>query len=850
MSISGDWEAAKSRRAQFIDILKMMQTKDLQGLQKYACSIPERLVSIVPHMLTALISFIGHIDKASNMDSMEQRQYYSSEIGRQVLADWFFQLDEAIGSWTKREGAGDTYFLDKGTIAYSINSCYCISNCWQPMSQSISQRDQGSKSPKVFALSSISPVKLDVSNPMPNLLPFISNTRIKMDRDEFDDIISVVVCKAQRIAVFDWDPQWLEHLCAEFADAFPLEKPVDVIAEKILLKQLYFDQRQHEKKLYNVQEDRFNLLRLITGSLKRFNNGSFSSEDLGVILLKIMEVYSIVEELHETDTLELLKRAVLGKKFDHQGGDDQDDRICNNNIREKSGSQGIIIIKLQTLIAPEVGFGVQADLDHGIETRRDLMDATRIVDFVREEKDLLIAIREIIRGKGRYEFDSLGVNPSSKSTKVVPLRSPLAMTFQDQMAEMQVLQYKERAKIPLGSCLRAYASAWDSLSPPFNLGNGLDIFWVDTPPHGRGESQRVQVHIFTITAYLDDVGIIALYLIEVEDAVLQTLKQFFLLGLTVEFNKSKLQPSDKAEYLGYLWDSEAMTMESIPKRIIKGRKLVRERLKKGKKTSSSENIHSGQTDSSLIINGSLHSINASQVKKSEQRQRFYLKQKWLDRFRISKSEQHNGIRMVEVKAKSILFSIDNPVRYSSNFNNRRQYSRRGIMANVQKRTGATSLNPILLSILQKMEDNNLRIKAICVKGIYSIIVDRLSRVVDGADFMLNHNLYISGSVKNLTQDQKYMDLQRNVIGKQGTMSAGFRRRMLSQQIAFNMTILEKPSAILITPDLKTLPVLAELYRLNEGCVMLPKISQCCLRGPGMSAANASLPPGRLLAWRI
>ncbi|KAA6391665.1 MAG: hypothetical protein EZS28_012807, partial [Streblomastix strix] len=41
MSTSGDWEAAKSRRAQFIDILKIMQVEDLQGLQKYACSIPE-----------------------------------------------------------------------------------------------------------------------------------------------------------------------------------------------------------------------------------------------------------------------------------------------------------------------------------------------------------------------------------------------------------------------------------------------------------------------------------------------------------------------------------------------------------------------------------------------------------------------------------------------------------------------------------------------------------------------------------------------------------------------------------------------------------------------------------------
>ncbi|KAA6379046.1 MAG: putative reverse transcriptase [Streblomastix strix] len=284
---------------------------------------------------------------------------------------------------------------------------------------------------------------------------------------------------------------------------------------------------------------------------------------------------------------------------------------------------------------------------------------------------------------------------------------------------MQVLQAKERAQIPLCGCLPAYANAWDSLSLPFNLRNGLDFSWVDSPPHCRGipaayfnsiqelqamdniileelrnnviikvhpwevkfyspiflfpkstggfrkilncpelnfslnaphfkmedartwrdlifpgafmvtiDLKHAYLHVpvseeaskwfgfewrnqtykqktlcfglstapysftmlmrrvlaslrphFTIMAYLDDVGIIAHSLIDAEDAVLQTLKHSFLLSLTVEFNKTKLQPSQKAEYLGYLWDSEALTMELIPKLIIKGRILVRERLK-------------------------------------------------------------------------------------------------------------------------------------------------------------------------------------------------------------------------------------------------------------------------------
>ncbi|KAA6379047.1 MAG: hypothetical protein EZS28_025429 [Streblomastix strix] len=205
----------------------------------------------------------------------------------------------------------------------------------QPMSQSISQRDQDNQSPQVFAPSSISPVQLDVSNPTSNLSPFISNTGNKMDRDELQDVISVIVSKAQRLAVFDWDPQWLEHLLAEFADAFPLEKPVDVIAEKISLRQVSFDQRKLDKKLSNIQGDLFNLLKLITGSLKRFNNGFLSSEDLGVIALKTMEVYSAVEELRETDTLGLQKGAVPGQQFDQQRRDDQEERILQQQSQRK-----------------------------------------------------------------------------------------------------------------------------------------------------------------------------------------------------------------------------------------------------------------------------------------------------------------------------------------------------------------------------------------------------------------------------------------------------------------------------------------------------------------------------------
>ncbi|KAA6357273.1 MAG: hypothetical protein EZS28_047200 [Streblomastix strix] len=70
-----------------------------------------------------------------------------------------------------------------------------------------------------------------------------------------------------------------------------------------------------------------------------------------------------------------------------------------------------------------------------------------------------------------------------------------------------------------------------------------------------------------------------------------------------------------------------------------------------------------------------------------------------------------------------------------------------------------------------------------------------------------------------------------------------------QQVV-NKIILEKPSAILITPDWKTLSVMAKLNRINMGCEILPKITQCCPEGLGISAANSSLPPGRLIAWRI
>ncbi|KAA6379045.1 MAG: hypothetical protein EZS28_025427 [Streblomastix strix] len=181
-----------------------------------------------------------------------------------------------------------------------------------------------------------------------------------------------------------------------------------------------------------------------------------------------------------------------------------------------------------------------------------------------------------------------------------------------------------------------------------------------------------------------------------------------------------------------------------------------------------------------------------------------------------------------------------------------------VVANVQRRTGATSLNPILLSIFQKVEDNNLRIKAIHIRGIYNITADRLSRVVDGADFMLDHNLYIRICQMFNIRPQvdgfatKWNRQTRNSVSwvqeedAESTNSlfqiwADNRIWWLFPPISIlpqvvSKIILEKPSAILITPDWKTLSVLAELHRLNKGYVMLPKISQCCLKGPGMSEA--------------
>jgi hypothetical protein len=51
------------------------------------------------------------------------------------------------------------------------------------------------------------------------------------------------------------------------------------------------------------------------------------------------------------------------------------------------------------------------------------------------------------------------------------------------------------------------------------------------------------------------------------------------LGLTVEFKKSNLKPSQEMDYLGYHWNTKLMTMEPMERRLIKARHLVKERMK-------------------------------------------------------------------------------------------------------------------------------------------------------------------------------------------------------------------------------------------------------------------------------
>ncbi|KAA6392889.1 MAG: hypothetical protein EZS28_011592 [Streblomastix strix] len=173
---------------------------------------------IVPHILTALISLIDHIGKDSNMDLMELRQYYNSGIGRQVPADWFSNSMKQLGvgqrekepatptSQIRRQlliqqtPATTSVIADRSSQSSLHHSVTLIS---QPMTQSISKRDQDNQSPQVFTQSSISPIQLDMSNHMLNMPPFISNTGNKIDRDEIEDVISVLVSKVQRMAAID-----------------------------------------------------------------------------------------------------------------------------------------------------------------------------------------------------------------------------------------------------------------------------------------------------------------------------------------------------------------------------------------------------------------------------------------------------------------------------------------------------------------------------------------------------------------------------------------------------------------------------------------------------------------------
>ncbi|KAA6356065.1 MAG: hypothetical protein EZS28_048408, partial [Streblomastix strix] len=297
MSTNNDWDAAKSRWAQFIDFLKMMQTQDLQGLQKYANYIPERLVSIVPHMLTALSSFLGYIDKVSNMGSMKWCQQYNSGIGRQVPANCQFDLiaDELINILARLgqlESIGICTIFEKSCVAVYDQPYVKYASVYYKYKKQVGF--------KRIQRRNVSGNKQSSAHCCVCLGSSVAGTS------------SCGVCRS-----------------------FSFGDPKDLIAVKVSLRQVSFDQSKRDKKLSNDQGDLFNLIKLITGSLKRFNNGAHNSEDLIVFALKTIEIYSIIEKLLDTDRHGLQKKAVPDQQFDQQRRDDLEERIQQQQSQKK-----------------------------------------------------------------------------------------------------------------------------------------------------------------------------------------------------------------------------------------------------------------------------------------------------------------------------------------------------------------------------------------------------------------------------------------------------------------------------------------------------------------------------------
>ncbi|KAA6373899.1 MAG: putative reverse transcriptase [Streblomastix strix] len=306
--------------------------------------------------------------------------------------------------------------------------------------------------------------------------------------------------------------------------------------------------------------------------------------------------------------------------------------------------------------------------------------------------------------------------------------------------------------------------------------------------------------LMRIVAYLDDFLLLFKTKEEAETLTVVALQLFTSLGLTIEWQKSKLIPTHRFTYLGMDWDTIAMNVQPIGKRITKAKRMVRDRIRqtlKGVQTTAhtiskivgilqsmsvcepqtfvrSRNLitvkdqmvtDKGWNDSILLDSDQMEELLWWDVRlrnplecnlipfvvqaiiTSDASQDGLGATLMIDNNKFAAQITNECYSTMTSNARemlAILFALEEfteTLRYYNITDILIQTDNQTCAADIQKRSSCSQLNQILVQIMDYSGRNNWRLQSQWIPGVQNTIADKLSRGTDGSDFQLKQEIF-------------------------------------------------------------------------------------------------------------
>ncbi|KAA6403090.1 MAG: putative Transposon Ty3-G Gag-Pol polyprotein [Streblomastix strix] len=360
--------------------------------------------------------------------------------------------------------------------------------------------------------------------------------------------------------------------------------------------------------------------------------------------------------------------------------------------------------------------------------------------------------------------------------------------------------------------------------------------------------------LMRIVTYLDNFLLLFKTKEEAETLTVVALQLFTSLGLTIVWQKSKLIPTHRFTYLGMYWDTIALKVQLIGKRITKAKRMMRERIRqtlKGVQTTAhmkSKIVEILQSMSICESQTFVRSRNLITVK-----DQMVTDKGWNDSILLD-SDQIKELLWWDVRLKNLIDCNLVPFMVKAIITSDASYDDLGATLIIDNNKFAAQIANECCSMMRSNAREMLAtLFALRTfkEGVAAVSLTKLQfrswifrgEIIGAISLNGYWEFKIQLPIKMDAFATDYNALMEKYISwkkePQAIATDAMKQRMIIQ---------DKAKVLLITPDWNTLQSLADLERIVNKSIKLHKIKDCCEEGPLSAATKTNLPPASLRAW--